>query len=1458
MGSKYIELNRSFKPIPKDIEFGEDEEEFSSYFSLAIEKPQKWDDLLKLQRTIILAEAGAGKTEELRNQTKQLRKDGKKAFFFRLEHLSSDFELSFGIGNGVEFEEWLASDESGWFFLDSVDEAKLKGPFSFEEAIGKFSLKLGEHKQRAHIYITCRASEWRRTSDISLIQEKLPFFEMEPLPDEEKEDEYDDYEDEMDGTSKSSSTPDSERVKKWVEPALFSFCSLDSEQIKKFSKSYGAPDLDSFLKAVKKAEADIFTDRPEDLISLISFWKKNKRISNYQTMLEANISIKLTERDPRRENNFPLSEDDALYGAERFAAAASFMKRSRILIPDSSSDSELESETIDVRKILPAWDFLKIKALLQRPIFDEEIYGTVRFHHRSVKEYLTAKWLHRLLLKGKSRREIEGIFIKERYGQIVLVPSLRPILSWLIIFDEGIRDRVRKIAPEIFVQGGDPSALPLDFKNEILKEICSQCAEKGQRRPSVDIYELRRFAHPDLSDTINHLLDKYSHHSEIRQLLLRIIWQGSIRHCADNALNFALNNKCDIYSRINGIRAVEEAGTEEQKIEMIEALVADSSFKNEKLIGELVGAFSPKLLPTKSVLKLVGRIKRLEKRADSWLRGPLEEFCKDGFPQEEILEWAKGILILLKKPPYVERRHFEISNHFAWLLPFASMAVERLLREKSTDALEENVLELITLAGIARDYNYHHSEKDGLAELIPSWPDMNRALFWYGIKISRKKLDDKGEGERLTGWWQGIMGRSYWKFSEKDFDQILDDIRNKSNLDDRLVALSLAFSVYKEHGRGQVRRQALKKAVLGVPELEKELKSFLNPPPMTDEQKKERRRHYQFEQRQKQRKKKRVENRKGWKKWLKENTSVLRDTSIAENGKIWTATSYLMEQLREKPYVDTWAKPEWEKLIPEFGKEVAEAYRDGCMDYWRKYCPEISSEGTACIRSVRDAVRVGITGIVMESKHIANWPMNLSEDEVKLACRYAVREFNEVPDWVKALHSTFPDIVETLLLSEIEWEFKTNTGEQNFPYVLSEVANQSTWLIPVLSERVVGFLADYEPKHEGTLRDALKVVLNSPNLDCAKFIEIARGKLEKDLDVSRKAIWLSVWMCIDSKGALEILNFILKHLGIGEASTDLAMHFIATLLCERRISISVRGDYMDYQQVDILLPLIKLMYVHVKSSEDIHHRDGKVFSPVLRDNAQDGRNRLEEILRKIPGKPTFLALLDLSKNHPDKKSHEWYSVCAKKHVANDSEGFSWKVEDISSFAEEVEKVPQSHRELYELGISKLLDLKADLEDGDESISHFLKLDKSETKHRVFIGGWLRGKNHGRYNVPQEEELADGKKTDFRLHNSNFDGPVPIELKIAENYSGAKLLERLQNQLCGQYLRDIRSNCGIYLLVYLGGNKWEHPITGIKLNFDELIRFLEEEAQKIVSSSSKIEDLQVIGIDLTKRTAPAPI
>ena len=171
MAGKYIELNRTFSEISKDQEF--DEESYDTRIAFGLSTPSTWEDLFTQRRVIILAEAGAGKTEEIGAATKRLRTQGKAAFFLRLEHLGSGFEDAFEIGDSNEFDKWSASDQSGWFFLDSVDEARLTGPKKFEEAIRKFATRLGDTRQRAHVYITSRIpdmgySEARRQGENGL------------------------------------------------------------------------------------------------------------------------------------------------------------------------------------------------------------------------------------------------------------------------------------------------------------------------------------------------------------------------------------------------------------------------------------------------------------------------------------------------------------------------------------------------------------------------------------------------------------------------------------------------------------------------------------------------------------------------------------------------------------------------------------------------------------------------------------------------------------------------------------------------------------------------------------------------------------------------------------------------------------------------------------------------------------------------------------------------------------------------------------------------------------------------------------------------------------------------------------------------------------------------------------------------------------------------------------------
>jgi len=646
---EFVDLDRSFAPMPTDGDFKEEDYDLSlplGLSSFGLSGTKKWSDLLQLRRVIILAEAGAGKTAEIRATAKRLRNSGTRAFFFRLEQLGSTFEASFEIGSNTEFQSWLASEDAGWFFLDSVDEARLCGPKHFEMAIRSFAGRLGDAKHRAYVYITSRPSEWRTDSDLSLVREHIPYELTQTVT---KQDE--DSSEVAGGSAVDASMPVIISERKLVEPEVFSLLPLDQGQIRTFAHASGVQDCDAFVKALHKAEADIFARRPGDLIDLLDYWKKRGTIANRAKLIEDRISSQLTERDPDRATAFPLSAEDARLGAEMLAAAVTFQRKRRILVPEQEPDPVLKDGSIDAHEVLIDWNCEHVRALLQRPIFDEAIYGAVRFHHRIVCEYLTAQWLGRLLSKGKARHAIEHLFFTERYGREVSVPSMRPILAWLILLDDRIQGKAAKIVPEVFIEGGDPSELPTDVRRNLLEQFCSRYAGQSVRDSWFEAAELRRFAHQDLGETINHLLVLYSSHELLRALLLEIVWQGEIRGCSEKAVEFALSPANDEYTRTYAIRAVGVIGSDIQKKVVVDTLFADRAFKSERLIAELVRAFAPDTLGIEEIVTLIARTEKPKEASPSRLRQTLQEFSRDKCPQADILEWVDGLLVSVHEMP---------------------------------------------------------------------------------------------------------------------------------------------------------------------------------------------------------------------------------------------------------------------------------------------------------------------------------------------------------------------------------------------------------------------------------------------------------------------------------------------------------------------------------------------------------------------------------------------------------------------------------------------------------------------------------------------------------------------------------------------------------------------------------------------------------------------------------------
>src|SRR5690606_11754963 len=95
--------------------------------------------------------------------------------------------------------------------------------------------------------------------------------------------------------------------------------------------------------------------------------------------------------------------DQAREGAERLALAMLMTKSRTIRSLEQQTSVVSDNSGLDATAILSDWDSAKIKALLRRPIFDPATYGRIRFHHRSVQEYLAAAHLLRLRARNLPR-----------------------------------------------------------------------------------------------------------------------------------------------------------------------------------------------------------------------------------------------------------------------------------------------------------------------------------------------------------------------------------------------------------------------------------------------------------------------------------------------------------------------------------------------------------------------------------------------------------------------------------------------------------------------------------------------------------------------------------------------------------------------------------------------------------------------------------------------------------------------------------------------------------------------------------------------------------------------------------------------------------------------------------------------------------------------------------------------
>ncbi|MBK9663322.1 MAG: hypothetical protein IPO71_10030 [Nitrosomonas sp.] len=377
-------------------------------------------------------------------------------------------------------------------------------------------------------------------------------------------------------------------------------------------------------------------------------------------------------------------------------------------------------------------------------------------------------------------------------------------------------------------------------------------------------------------------------------------------------------------------------------------------------------------------------------------------------------------------------------------------------------------------------------------------------------------------------------------------------------------------------------------------------------------------------------------------------------------------------------------------------------------------------------------------------------------------------------------------------------------------------------------------------------------ILVSGGIDPVKLAALASRQIAQLNDPDSIPWWYALRVdCEPVNGIPEIEQWLS---GLDEAAATRAAQIFITALIGGR---SMRGSGPNigrFRTAEHLKSIYVLMCQYIRTKEDINRADGGVYSPELRDDAQHARDTLFNLLSGIPGKASYTVIKQLINEHPEPDYRIWMAKKAYKRAEEDGDIEAWTAEQVFMFDTSQTITPTTHRQLFDLTVHRLQDLKNWLERGNDSPWQTWQRANDETEMRKLIAGWLNQNCRGQYTTAQEPELANSQRMDIWLHNANVRSPVPIELKLLDKgWSGPDLCERLRNQLVGDYLREESAGCGVMLLVWQGKNpekRWE--INGQRVGLSKLASALKLYWQSIAGKFPGIQAIDVIVIDLNMR------
>lgn len=1402
---------RTFKRIPDGKTSDADQQSF--LVGLGWSRGCTWDDLLLSKRVLIISEAGAGKTYECRKQSERLWAAGEPAFFIELAALATEELRSLlDADEEARLDDWRASQsEVATFFLDSIDELKLSLG-SFERALKRLKKSIGGQLHRARIVITTRPIPF----DEQLVRNVLPV----PLSPSSNSNEESFAKIAMREHREHHDIRSEQQPPDWRSVALMP---LSDEQIVDFCRYQGVSDPDVLFDDLRRRNALEFARRPQDLIELCTDWREHKRIRTHRDQVATNVRVKLLPREDRAEPA-ELSVDKAIEGASRLALAVQMTRRLTIR-HSAASDAVHEEAALDPAIILSDWQPNERKALLERPLFGFASYGRVRFHHRSVAEYLAAERLIAFRRHGMPFRALKRLLFAETKGNTIVRPSKRPVAGWLALQEGGIFELLRDNEPAVLLNEGDPESLTQTQRNQALRAYAEHYGPGGWRGLQVPHIQVHRFASNELAEEIDRIWRSGVENPDVREVLISLIEAGRIEACADILFDITQDIAATTVERTMAIDAL--VALADDRLGRIAASIAaaDDLWPDRVSRGAVIRLF-PKYMSVEQLCQTLRWIKR-EKRAVGDLNWQLPRLIAASTLDLSVLEALRdGLLELVSEGLKWQKEWPHITSDRPHLSGALAATCERGLDLSREDPwLHAGVIAL-------RLHHRDHCDGEPIKSLRERLSNLNAAdnarLFWVEDAFLQSLHGVKDPWRRLAeitihdGVVQLRPDRDLTWVKEALGDTNLDT-GERSMLLEAAIRLSPSADAVKEHVEG------LRFLVADEHSFVQKLDDWLKP---SKHDKEHRRWEMKQAERKKQEERRKSKNHASWVQFWREVANQPENAFSTEQS--WN-TAWNLWRAMSHDGIDSRSSGWNRRFIEEqFNRETADQLRRVLMKIWRDDYPTFPSERPEGERNTF-LVRwqLGLAAIYAEAE-APDWATKLSDVEAQLAARYAPIELNGLPQWIGALGDAHPNALDRTLGNELSWELNQPPDEHGHSSLLQGIYYAPEKVARIFLPRLEycldtdGDWIDGANNPAGVterVRQITRIILMHGNVvEIGRLRERAIQKLEQQLPFALRLVWLSAIMRIDPQAGVEMLADQIEMVEPSERSD--AVTWIACLFGDRQDAIGLGDERFTPK---LLLRLLRLAYRHVRVQDDAFHEGS--YSPDIRDDAERARSSIVTALLNAKGEEGLAAKLEMAAD----------PFCAhfKDRILAVTEE-NWAVEiDADAFDEAqavvLDRSGEAPASTNEAMFVIMKDRLSDLDElllRDASPREAWAGISDEKVIRREIARELSHAANSMYTVDQESVTADEKETDIRLRSVLSKHEAVIELKLGDGRTAKDLLDTIENQLVRKYMAAEYSKAGALLVTISKDRRWQHPVEKRMITADELLSLLTAEADRV--------------------------